>query len=287
MATLAATVTAIRRLLKDEPTKLQLDGALSDTTTETVTVNSGETSKLAVGTRLEHDDATGEQRRVLSITSTTQFTAERGYNGSTAATHSDNTYLLVAPRFPFDEIDQAIDVVIDSVLYGEGVYDVIERQLASSASSDHYNAPASTIEEILHVYQKPASVQEPINVTGFDPLPTNRDTSLFASGKSLHIWENAGTAGTDVYYLSCKEKYTLSTLSTTAERIVQFLACALLVEWEVPRRLAGPTNQGDRTVASRDFLGAAAYYREQANRLIRIERSNLRELHPLKFNWRY
>src|SRR5688572_3812758 len=112
MATMAATVTAIRRLLKDEPVKIQLDGAIADTTTETVTVNSGETAKIQADVRLEHDDGgatSAEQRRVLSVSSVTVFTAERGYNGSTAATHADNSYLLIAPRFPYDEVAQAVN----------------------------------------------------------------------------------------------------------------------------------------------------------------------------------
>ena len=288
MATMPATVTAIRRLLKDEPAKLQLNGAIASTTSETVTVNSGETAKISAGVRLEHDDgsATGaEQRRVLSVTSTTVFEAERGYLGSTAVTHSDDTYLLIAPRFPYDEVVQAVNVTLDSTLYAKGVYDIIERTITSSATTDVYNAPNAATEELLGVYQFPASSDEPIWLKNFDRYPRNVATAHFATGKAFAIRENYGTPGTEIYYCNCKEKLTISTLTTAQERIVHFLAAAYLLDWETPKRLAGPTNQGDRSTRTGDYLQTANWFRQQAEELIMVERSNLRSVNPPKRVW--
>jgi hypothetical protein len=121
MATLATLIAAVRLELDDEPAKIQLNGAISSTTAETVVVNSGETDKLQAGMRLEHDDATGESRRVLSVTSTTNFEAERGYLGSTAATHSDNTYMLIAPRWRYDQVSRAITTALVT-MFSKGIY---------------------------------------------------------------------------------------------------------------------------------------------------------------------
>ena len=288
MATLAATVTAIRRLLKDEPVKIQLDGSLGDTTTETVTVNSGETAKIQAGVRLEHDDGgttSAEQRRVLAVSSVMVFTAERGYMNSTAATHADNSYLLIAPRFPYDEVAQAVNVTLDTTLYAKGVYDIVERTITSSATTDVYNAPNAATEELLGVYQFPSSSDEPIWLSNFDRYPRNVATAHYASGKSFAIRENYGVAGTEIYYVNSKEKLTVTTLSASQERIVQFLAAAYLLDWETPKKLAGPTNQGDRTVRTGDYLQTANWFRQQAEELIMVEKSNLRSVNPPKRVW--
>ena len=287
MATTSATVTSIRQLLKDNPVKLQLGAAQSDTTDETTTLIGADISKVQTGMTLEHDDATGEMRRVLSVDQTAStMEAERGYYGSTAATHSNSTYLLINPRFPYNEVTQCITRALD-VFYDEGVYDIIERELTSSATTDVYNAPAASIREVLSIAMKPTGFNEAVYISNFDPYPRNVDTDLYASGLSIRISEVYGTAGTDIYYLNCKEKLTISTITSEQERILHDLVCADLIETEVLKRLAGPTNQGDRTVRSSEFLQAAAIKRERAMRALRVQASNLRSLYPLKRNFRY
>jgi hypothetical protein len=285
MTTTAAAVTSIRHLLKDNPVKLKLGAAQSDTTDETTTLIAGDISKVQTGMTLEHDDGSGEQRRVLSKDETAvTLEAERGFNGTTAATHLNSTYLLINPRFPYEEVSLCITRALD-LFYDEGVYDIIEREVTSSASTDVYNAPASTLREILSVAMKPSTVTEPRYLTDFDPYPRNVDTDLYASGLSIRISEVYGTAGTDIFYLNCKEKLTISTITAEQERILHDLVCADLIETEVFKRLAGPTNQGDRTIRSSEFLQAAAVRRERALRALRVQASNLRSLYPRKRNW--
>lgn len=287
MATTATTVAAVRRLLKDNPIKLQLGAAQSDTTDETTTLIAADIIKAKPGQTLEHDDGTGEQRRVLSVDeANSQIEAERGYNSTTAATHSNSTYLLVNPRFPYEEVTLCITRALD-MFYDEGVYDIIERELTSSATTDVYDAPASTIREILSVAMRPSAFTEPVYITDFDPYPRNVDTDLYASGLSIRISEVYGTAGTDVFYLNCKEKLTVTTMTAEQERILHDLVCADLIETEAFRRTAGPTNQGDRTLRTAEFLQVAAVRRERAMRAMRVQASNLRSLYPLKRNFRY
>jgi hypothetical protein len=287
MATTAATVTSVRQLLKDNPVKLQLGAAQSDTTDETTTLIGADIGKLKPGMILEHDDASGEQRRVLSVDETAStFEGERGFYGSTAATHSNSTYLLVAPRFPYNEVTQCITRALD-VFFDEGVYTINERELTSSATTDVYNSPSTDIREILSVAMKPSGFTEAVYLSDFDPYPRNVDTDLYASGLSIRISEVVGTAGTDIFYLNTKEKLAIGTITSEQERILHDLVCADLIETEVFRRLAGPTNQGDRSVRSSEFLQAAAVRRERAMRALRVQASNLRSLYPAKKNFRY
>jgi hypothetical protein len=287
MATTAATVTSIRQLLKDNPVKLQLGAAQSDTTDETTTLIGADISKVQAGMTLEHDDDSGEMRRVVSVDQTAStFEGERGYYGSTAATHSNSTYLLVNPRFPYNEVTQCITRALD-VFFDEGVYSIGSRELTSSASTDKYNSPSTDIREILAITMKPSGFTESVYLRDFNPFPQAEDTDLYASGFALRISEVYGTAGTDVFYLKTKEKLTISTISSEQERIVHDLVCADLMEVEVHKRLAGPSNQGDRTIRSSEFLQAAAIRRERAMRALRVQASNLRDRYPLKRNFRY
>jgi hypothetical protein len=286
VSTIPLTVTAIRRLLKDEPVRVQLGAAVVGSSDETVTLVAGDITKIQSGIRVEHDDATGEQRRVLSVDGDNdEFEAERGYLGSTAASHSNSTYMVVSPRFPYDEVSQAINMVLDAELLSAGIYDILERTITSSATTNSYNSPSANVEEVLAVYQKTSSMSEPVWLIDFERYPRNVDTSLYGTGKMVTIRENLGVPGTDTYYLSTKEKLTITTLTTRQERIVQLLACANLIEWESVRRLAGPTNQGDRTVNVNQMAQTGSYYRSLARPLMKAEVSDLRSLNPPKKNW--
>jgi hypothetical protein len=284
MATLATMVADVRLELDDEPAKVHLNGAIANTTEETVVLDSGQTSKLQVDVRLEHDDTSGEERRVLSITSTTDFEAERGYRGTTAATHSDDTYLLIAPRYSYNQISEAITVALNQV-WTKGVYNIVERAFTSSATTDYYNLPASTVKEILAVYQFPSTETEPTWLHNFSKYPLVVDTDDYAAGYAIWIRENIGVAGSEQYNIICKEPLAVTDLSTQQEPIVKWLACAELLDGREPRRLGGPTNQGDRTVRPGETQRSSAWYRAKAEELIMGEKSDLRSRYPARRNW--
>jgi hypothetical protein len=102
---------------------------------------------------------------------------------------------------------------------------------------------------------------------------------------AIAIRSNIGIPGTDIYYLTTKEKPTVTTLTARQTDIVQYLTCARLLEGKTPRRLAGPTNQGDRTVRSGEYLQDGGYFRNLARPLIQGEKSDLRSKNPHKRNW--
>ena len=280
MTTIAAQVKIIRRLLQDEPLTDVLAASIAASSTTTMTVT--DVTKFAVGQWWEFDDDTGDKVLITAVnTSTSVCTIRRSYRGSTGAAHSNAAVLAKQPRFEYDTVSQAINTVLDSDLDGENIYDLIEHQVTSSATTDYYNAPATACERFLDVYQKTASMLSPRRGhLWFSPLPTNADTALYANGKYFVIQGNYGVAGTDIYYVTCHHPLAIGTLTSGQERIVQFLACAYLLEWTEPKRLAGPNNQGDTTVKPGDANRTAAYWRSLAEEQMSKEQQRLKNLFP-------
>lgn len=279
MTTIAAEVPILRRILQDFPDEDYATTAPTTTSDTDFIVN--DVTKWAAGQVWEFDDDTGEQVLVRNVdSSSSTITVKRSARGSTAATHSDDVVLLNAPRFTYDMISQAINTVLDADLYNEGVYEIAEHQVTSSATTNAYNAPSSSCIEFLDVYQRISSTDSPMSVMNFTRLPRNADTTLWSEGKVFEIYGNYGTPGSSVYYVSCKHRHTITTLTAQVQRAVEFLACAYLLEWTEPRRVAGPTNQGDRTVRAGQGIGTGAYYRGLAKNLIAQERAQLKSLVP-------
>lgn len=284
MSTLAGTVGQIRRILGDTPLRLALTAAITDTTTATFSVGSSDAPLFGVGQTWEHDDggtAGAERRKVYAVDETTPLiTAYRGWDQSTAATHLSGSFILLDPYYPYDLVAQAIQTVLDADFESETIYDIIEHQITSSTTTNSYDAPTAACEEFLSVFMKPSTAFSPIEIRDFTRYPTNTDITLYSTGKFFWIGDNAGTPGTDVYYVNCRHALTATTLTATQDRIVQALAAAHLLDWKEPRRLAGPTTQGDRTVPTLAHARMAAGLRAEARRLMVVERSRLRTLVP-------
>ena len=285
MATVAGTVAEIRRLLQDRPVRARLDGAISSTTTETFAVDSGEEALFKVGELWEHDDANGattstssEQRRIISVSGST-ITAERGYNSSTAATHADNTYLIKEPRWTYDRVYAAMNAVLRVDLLQNGVFEIVSHEVTSNVGSTTYDAPTALCERILDIYQYVTSGQPTSQISGFTQYRTV-DSDVSATGKEFQILENRGVPGTAVYYINCVHPLQVTTLASRQEFLLHMGAAAYLLGWEEPRRTAGPTNQGDRTVQPGRQAQLASYYRNEFLRLLRQEKQYLKRLSP-------
>jgi len=294
MATMAATVTSIRRILADVPERVHLNGAIANATVETVVLDTTDIGKIAIGQVLEHDDggASGaEQRLVISVNAdAASFEAYRGFNGSTAeSTHADNSFMLVKPRYAYDAVAQATNTVLETNLFNEGLYDLNEHTVVSNADgSRDYNAPTSSCEQFLTVYQFTATMTEPLFLKAgeFSRYPRNTDTTHYATGKMFVIRKNFGVPGTENFYVTCGHRLVIGTLNIRHERIVQWLACAYLLEWEEPRRHGQDTTQGDRSVRPGQRINTSAYYRQLANEAITSERAEVKKLVPPQRVWR-
>jgi hypothetical protein len=249
-------------------------------------VDSTDISKFAVGQYWEHDDGSetnAEGREIYSIDADTNTpSAYRGAEGTTAVQpHADNSFLLLEPRYRYNTVLQAINQCLDFDLFPH-VYEIVEHQIVSNipANGHTYNAPATACEKFLDVYQV-VFANDPPRRAGitYTVYPQNVDTALWANGKAFEIY-GGKQDGTEKFYVNCAHRVAIGTLLARQERIVQVCAARYLMEWTNPRRLQGPSNQGDRSIRPQDTLQAGAYFAEEFRRMLRNESKYLKGLTP-------
>lgn len=111
----------------------------------------------------------------------------RGYNGTTAAVHTVNSRVVVAPTFPKAVAKKAINDTIDAVfpqLFAVGVH-----VFNFNSAKTTYSLPAEA-ETILYVSWQPTGSTEewmPLRNWRQDPLA---NTTAFASGNSISVYDN-------------------------------------------------------------------------------------------------
>ncbi len=196
---MAAVSTLVDRIYRDflnKPDDLsafsRLDGAMSDTTGTTLTYESGlfsseEENLLGNGALVEVDQ---ELMLVTAAnTSTRTLTVSRGYAGTTAATHADNTNVFINPTFPRKSV---FDAVADNIvrLY-PSLYNVTTTNVTSG--STYAEVPASTV-EILTSYVQNASGEQYTSagielLTNFPPSSTNTAVQFYntSNGKTVNL----------------------------------------------------------------------------------------------------
>ena len=196
---MAAVSTLVDRIYRDflnKPDDLsafsRLDGAMSDTTGTTLTYESGlfsseEENLLGSGALIEIDQ---EIMLVTAAnTSTRTLTVARGYQGTTAATHADETNIFINPTFPRKSV---FDALADNIvrLY-PSLYNVTTTNVTSG--STYAEVPASTV-EVLTSYVQNASGEQYTSagielLRDFPPSSTNTAVQFFntSSGKTVHL----------------------------------------------------------------------------------------------------
>ena len=196
---MAAVSTLVDRIYRDflnKPDDLsafsRLDGAMLDTTGTTLTYESGlfsseEENLLGNGALVEVDQ---ELMLVTAAnTSTRTLTVSRGYAGTTAATHADNTNVFINPTFPRKSV---FDAVADNIvrLY-PSLYNVTTTNVTSN--STYQEVPASTV-EVLTSYVQNASGEQYTSagiqlLRDFPPSSTNTAVQFFntSNGKTVHL----------------------------------------------------------------------------------------------------
>ena len=196
---MAAVSTLVDRIYRDflnKPDDLsafsRLDGAMSDTTGTTLTYESGlfsseEENLLGNGALVEVDQ---ELMLVTAAnTSTRTLTVSRGYAGTTAATHADETNVFINPTFPRKSV---FDAVADNIvrLY-PSLYNVTTTNVTSN--STYAEVPASTV-EVLTSYVQNASGEQYTSagielLRDFPPSTTNTAVQFYntSNGKTVHL----------------------------------------------------------------------------------------------------
>jgi hypothetical protein len=196
---MAAVSTLVDRIYRDflnKPDDLsafsRLDGAISSTTSTSVVYESGlfsseEENLLGSGALIE----IGQELMLVTAanTSTRTLTVSRGYAGTTATTHADETNIFINPTFPRKSVYDAVSDNI-SRLY-PSLYNVTTTNVTSN--STYQEVPASTV-EVLTSYVQNATGNQYTSagielLRDFPPSSTNTAVQFFntSNGKTVHL----------------------------------------------------------------------------------------------------
>ena len=196
---MAAVSTLIDRIYRDflnKPDDLsafsRLDGAISSTTSTSVVYESGlfsteEENLLGNGAIVE----VGKELMLVTSanTSTRTLSVARGYAGTDAATHLDETNIFINPTFPRKSV---FDAVSDNIsrLY-PSLYNVTTTNVTSS--STYQEVPASTVEVLTSYVQNSTGDQYTSAgiqlLRDFPPSSTNTAVQFYntSNGKTVHL----------------------------------------------------------------------------------------------------
>lgn len=133
--TLATLVDRTRRFMRDDP---DLDQLTASCTSAASTLTVADTTKYAIGERIEVDY---ETIIVRALTNATTLTVTRGTRGSTASTHVNSSSVLKSPSFTFSDYVDALNMAIDAtfpLLYKE----VVDETLTTSSGTYEYTIPS-------------------------------------------------------------------------------------------------------------------------------------------------
>ena len=269
-----------------------LAAALSDTTGTTVQAGYA-LGAIAAGAVISIDL---ELMYVWEVTneSTKTFTVQRGYLGSTAATHSLNAVITVNPKFPAFDVLNAINDELDD-LSGNGLFKTSTVSLTYSPAVEGYNLTSVTgLIEVLEVkYDEPGPGKEWPLIRNWK-LKRDSNTTDFASGLAL-VLRDGGHPGNAVRVTYAKTfarftalGQTISTvtgLPVTANDIPPIGAALRLQSFREPQRNFNESQPAPRRageVQTGAQLVGARGLEELRRRRIRIEARRLQKDWPAK-----
>ena len=183
-----------------------------DLTSSGLSLNLGSTTNIGKGV-VEIDDELiwlDSYDRVSSTATIAPY--GRGYNGSTADTHTANTKVTIAPTFPKASIKKAINDTIDAVfpqLFAVGTYEFNYNPAVSA-----YGIPAE-VETILYVSRSVSGSSKewlPLREWRHDPLA---NATAFTTGNTISIY-GAVEAGRKIQIYYTKKPTTLTASASNA-----------------------------------------------------------------------
>ncbi len=196
MTTLNDMVVSIqRRALSDLREEYsQLGAAITDTTTTSITLASGQSlGSIVPGAVIQIDYEC--LFVTMAVAPVGPVTVIRGWFDSTAATHSNNAIINVNPRFPAVDIIQAINEDIDD-LSGptNGLFQMKEVTLTFIPVVQGYDMTGLSDANVMEVWEVRGHEYGPANKYPLlSPrmwkLQRNADTSVFPSGIALTVDE--------------------------------------------------------------------------------------------------
>ena len=227
-------------------------------------------------------------------TASKTLTVERGYGGTTAASHSANVLVTLNPRFPRAQMFDAVNAELDDLSSTmNGLFRVVTVDLTYNGSDRQINVTsASSIIELLDVRLRYQADDYPVIHSA--RLQTGLPTTDFASGYTLVLDEPVMAGTLRVRYKApftraTAESSDLTTncfLPTTCDDIVETgVILRMMNGREIKRSFIesqGDTRRADEVPpgASRDSVTNLARLRRE--RII-AEAARLKAQYPIKF----
>jgi hypothetical protein len=220
----------------------------------------------------------------------------RGYHGTTAAAHTTNTKVTIAPTFPRATIKKAINDTIDAVfpnLFAVGIHTFTYNTVKTT-----YSLPAET-ETILYVSYKPTGPTEewlPVRNYRADMFA---NSSSFATAQSISIYDRIESGRTVQVYYSKKPSTltasapsavfeTVTGLPSSCKDVIAYGAAYRLSAFIDPGRLNYSSAEADNADTKIQYGSGAstarfllALYQQRLNE----ETKKLRDVYPTRIHY--
>ena len=229
-----------------------------------------------------------------SATATKTLTVQRGYDGTTAAAHTAGALATVNPRFPRQQMLDALNSDIDDLSSTvNGLFRVVAQDISYNGSDRQLNITSATgIIDLLDVRLRYLADDYPVirNVR----LQRNLPTADFASGFAI-VFDQPVTAGT--LRVVTKREFTRATTEASDLQTVCFVpqSCEDILEMGVILRMMngreikrnfiesqGDTRRSDEVPAGSTRDSLTNIQRLRRERIV-SEAARLKQQYPLVF----
>lgn len=200
-------ISDIRRILNDNPF---LDPVAEDMDASETGLDVADGTLYSVGGTIEFQDTSGEQCLITSIATDT-LTVSRGYNGTTAATHTNGTSMALNPLVQYIQITDAVTASIRGLW--PYVYQEVNDTVTPVTGTKWYAMTAATTATISGITNATTavvtttaahglSVGDRVVISGVTPTAYNgtwvvtavtSTTFSIYPGAQLGAWSSGGT----------------------------------------------------------------------------------------------
>lgn len=208
----------------------------------------------------------------------------RGYNGTTAAAHSVNSKITIAPTYPRQAVKRALNDTINSVY--PKVYAVGSSVVSFLASRTTYAVPAEAVQILSMAWQSVGPTREwlPIRQWRWDPIAY---APTFPTGKTVSIYDNV-LPGRNINIVyshmpvqlenGTDDFETVSGLPTSMRDVIIYGASWRLASFFDPARNSITSPQSDEIDSKRPYgTGANVTRQLQTLYLQRLEDESLKQ----------
>ena len=183
----------------------------------------------------------------------------RGYRGTTATSHSQNTKVTFSPSFPKISVKRAINDTIKAVY--PNIYGTAKSTFTFNSAQSTYSIPAEAESILALTWQivGPTGEWLPIRSWRHDPIA---NTGEYATGNTVSIYEGL-TPGRTVQVAYTKEPTVLSNgsdvfttvtgLPASARDVIVYGAAYRMVSFIDPGRLNFVAPEADQNDSTRQF----------------------------------